>query len=355
MFNNSNYGALGYMSKTYNYDAAQRQPDHYMTIEESIGANYMNGVFRITAVNMKLAKNNEPFVILRLSDKTGDIDGILWPERKAHNWQPPYANSLNQAFVVSGKVEFFKPRSGFSHFYLPSNPLTKGTVIIDDIRHASENELQKTKPLATLPRVWCPNRTIFERLIETVAGIQHLQLQRFVCRVLEQPLIAKKFLTAPASTKYHHSHPGGLLEHSVEVACIVNNIELYRSPTERELATVGALLHDIGKTRSYNDNGTMSLNGRLTDHSAQTLEICAESLAILEQNEYRCAEALRHIWTCASPGARHGQPAKLAIAHAVQAADRLSAEFGNESIAFSNNTTNQKSARLGQLEYLRVV
>src|SRR5690606_37084166 len=84
MLNNSNHSAFGYMSKAYNYDAAQSQPDHYMTIEESIGANYMNGVFRITAVNMKLAKNNEPFVILRLSDKTGDIDGILWPERKAH-------------------------------------------------------------------------------------------------------------------------------------------------------------------------------------------------------------------------------------------------------------------------------
>lgn len=326
------------------------------TIKDACHVEYITGVYRLTAINIKIARNNEPFVLLRLSDNTGDIDAILWPERKAHDWQPPYANSLNECFYVTGKVEYFKPRKGFANLYLPSNPLVRGTIVIDDIRRATQDDIKNTKALATLPRLWCPNKAIFEKLIETAENIENTPLQRFVCRVLEQPLVAKKFLTAPASTKYHHSYPGGLLEHSIEVACIVNNIELYRSATEKELATVAALFHDLGKIRSYDDNGYMSLNGRLTDHSAQTLEICAESLAVLEQEEYRYAEALRHIWTCATPGARYGQPAKFAIAHAVQAADRLSAEFGNENVAFSNaNSCTQKSARIGQLEYLRVV
>lgn len=63
------------------------------------------------------------------------------------------------------------------------------------------------------------------------------------------------FFTAPASTRYHGSHPGGLLEHSVNVyhrlkylveTCWPNN-----SPPSDETIALVALCHDLCKVNFY--------------------------------------------------------------------------------------------------------
>mgnify|MGYP003571243026 CR=1 FL=1 len=65
------------------------------------------------------------------------------------------------------------------------------------------------------------------------------------------------FYTAPASTRYHSCHEGGLLEHSLNVAdCLLKKLD---NPTWKEiLGEVGresiilcALLHDVCKTFFY--------------------------------------------------------------------------------------------------------
>jgi 3'-5' exoribonuclease len=318
------------------------------TIAQSINDGYLSGLYRITGVIVKIAKNGEPYVSIRLSDSTGDVHAVLWPERKSLNWNPPYRDSMNSCVYASGAVNYFSTSTN-------TNPANKKPIIVvNEIRLATEKELDEAPALTTLPRLYCPNKDVFNKLINTARSLENPPLKRFVCRVLNQGQVFQTFLQAPASTKYHHSYPGGLVEHSVEVACIINNIELYRSPTEKELAIVGGLLHDVGKVRSYNSFGNMSLNGKLTDHNAQTLEICADALKELDSDNYKLAEALRHIWTCSSPGSRYGRPSKFAIAHVVSTADRISAEFGNENAAFASAPTNQNLAKLGQLEYCRL-
>ena len=65
------------------------------------------------------------------------------------------------------------------------------------------------------------------------------------------------FYTAPASTRYHSCHEGGLLEHRLNVAdCLLNKLE---NPTwknilgevGRESIILCALLHDVCKTYFY--------------------------------------------------------------------------------------------------------
>ena len=66
------------------------------------------------------------------------------------------------------------------------------------------------------------------------------------------------FYTAPASTRYHSCHEGGLLEHSLNVAnCLLDKVE--NNPTwsdalsniGRESLIISALLHDICKCYYY--------------------------------------------------------------------------------------------------------
>lgn len=66
------------------------------------------------------------------------------------------------------------------------------------------------------------------------------------------------FFTAPASTRYHGSHPGGLCEHSINVyECLCDYLkrprvrELYGMNYSEETIAIVSLLHDICKTNFY--------------------------------------------------------------------------------------------------------
>ena len=66
------------------------------------------------------------------------------------------------------------------------------------------------------------------------------------------------FFTAPSSTRFHGSHEGGLVEHSVNVyRCLSDYLtrprtkELYRMDYTEETVALVALLHDICKLNFY--------------------------------------------------------------------------------------------------------
>lgn len=69
---------------------------------------------------------------------------------------------------------------------------------------------------------------------------------------------ASDFFTAPSSTRFHGSHPGGLVEHSVNVyECLKDYLsrsrtkELYGMDYSEETVALVALLHDICKLNLY--------------------------------------------------------------------------------------------------------
>ena len=69
---------------------------------------------------------------------------------------------------------------------------------------------------------------------------------------------ASDFFTAPASTRFHNSHDGGLLEHSLNVyACLTDYLarkrvrDTYRLNCTEETAAIVSLLHDVCKINCY--------------------------------------------------------------------------------------------------------
>jgi 3'-5' exoribonuclease len=101
----------------------------------------------------------------------------------------------------------------------------------------------------------------------------------------------------------------------------------WQDVNSRDLAITAALLHDIGKIKTLSAQMKRTSVGRWVDHDALTLELCSAALLTLEKIDEKSAILLRHVWTCASPGARYGYKSATPIANAVQNADRLSAEM----------------------------
>ena len=89
------------------------------------------------------------------------------------------------------------------------------------------------------------------------------------------------FFTAPASSRYHSAHEGGLLEHSLNVyECLVDYMErkrvkdMYGLAYPAESIAIAALLHDLCKTNFYKTSfrNVKDENGRWQSVPYYTIE-----------------------------------------------------------------------------------
>jgi hypothetical protein len=95
---------------------------------------------------------------------------------------------------------------------------------------------------------------------EEFINIYNNNIKREGADKLLEYLLSKQsdFFTAPASTKYHGSHEGGLLEHSINVYhCLADYLnrqrakKVYGMNYSDETIAIVALLHDICKINFY--------------------------------------------------------------------------------------------------------
>ncbi|MFI8749958.1 TraI domain-containing protein [Vreelandella lionensis] len=274
------------------------------------------GTYRLTGRVVEFDNAKTPFLKLRLSDYEGDriamlnLNKTLVPERIGH-----------LDFVTASGVKCLSEQ-----------------FLLDEFRKATREEVRSLDTLQSLPRVYSPAPEVFDQLVKTVQSLQSEHLRGFLTRVLERKERIEVFLNAPASVTYHHAYPGGLLEHSLNVANnAVAMLRLNEPAMPRlmqETCFVAGLLHDIGKTYTYDSKGKPNAAWKLCSHDAFTLEACAYGLAYLDQHEPDIAMTLRHIWTCASPGARYGQPAAMTLARYIRDADGQNAMADNQQRAF---------------------
>ena len=195
--------------------------------------------------------------------------------------------------------------------------------------------LQSPASLAHLPHRRIADARQVNAVEAWLEGCPYQMLQDFVRRVLGRADIGTAFFSLPASRNHHHCQPGGLAEHSLDVA-----ERTYRSTAgfeehERWLAAVCGLLHDIGKVRTYTSVGDLTSLGRLISHEILTFEVLADALSILQRQWSDGAIAVRYIleWTI-SP--RSKRPL-LPVAMAVKSADCMSAAMSSRSLAFEGH------------------
>jgi len=180
--------------------------------------------------------------------------------------------------------------------------------------------------VATLPEGLCAIPGAVDGLYAVLNAVKTPALQRFVGIVLSDAELCRQFLRVPASLHDHHSYRSGLVAHSVQGATFIESAHLI-SEIERELAIVGFLFHDIGKIRTLDSTSLARDTWRLIEHEDLTLEILAPALRQLDRDWPDGALALRHAWTCASPGASYGKKSASPIARLIRAADGMSQEI----------------------------
>ena len=171
-------------------------------VEQIKDRDEINSVFLLRSLNLAVAKNGKPYLILKLIDRTGEIEGRVWDN----------ADALAKIF---NKDDFISLRGRASLY------MGKMQVIVKEMSCQDETtvDLSDFLPVSAVGRA-----ELEARLRQKIGQISTGHFRRLMESFLARPGFVDDFCTAPAAKSMHHAYLGGLLEHSLAVADMAENI-----------------------------------------------------------------------------------------------------------------------------------
>lgn len=270
-----------------------------LQVVENIGTGQVEGVYRLRRPVRRQTRTGMPFIKMILEDQNCAFPAYLW-----HPGGLQIPGDLT-CVQVQGKMRW------------------RSDGAVADLEQVTVADKQPDEVLRLIPQSLCPLPWLIPSLQTLVESINTFWLQQFVIDVFWDDSIAFPFVACPASLKYHHNYPGGLLRHSLECAQMVSRYQEF-SQEEKELAMVAALLHDIGKILTLTPAMRRTSLGATVDHDKLTLEVLSSYLRPYDKNWPKETALLRYLMTWRPANRDPGIP-RTPLANAVLAADRVSA------------------------------
>lgn len=214
--------------------------------------------FLVSDKFIKRASSGYNYIKLTLTDKTGQIKGLIFSEEIDVIYGSVHAGEVCE---INGKVNEFPQGSG------------RFNIIVKDIRELPKEEYDMEEFVRTSK---LDKDALIHEIHDTINEMENLHLKALLESFFLDDDWTEKFYSAPAARTHHHNYIGGLLDHSVEVLRICKNLCKLFPELDSEILYTGALLHDIGKLRTY-DYSPMSIKfskeGRLLDHLFMSCEM----------------------------------------------------------------------------------
>jgi len=136
-------------------------------------------------------------------------------------------------------------------------------IAVDDISVA-----EKWNPCDLMAEGSRPTEELVAEFKQLVKSVNDAGLRSLLRAVFADKEFFKTFCECPGSQSYHHAHIGGLLEHTVSVACHSLAVSSRYAGINVGLLVAAALLHDVGKVDelSWGPGVSYSDEGRFIGH-----------------------------------------------------------------------------------------
>ncbi len=238
--------------------------------------------FLVKQKTKRSTRTGDPYLEILLADRTGTLPARAWSEATER-----YASEFEEGeFVfVQGRAETYR------------NSLQ---LIVESIRRLEAYERDSGKLPGFDPALLVPASShdideMWKAVQGLVASIEPEPLRRLTGSILEENEGA--FKEYPAAIEYHHAYVGGLLEHTLEVARGVKRFAEDFPEIDLGLAVAGAILHDIGKIREF-DNPIAphhTFSGQLIGHLLLGRDMVREAARKVDWPDEKLPELLEHI------------------------------------------------------------
>lgn len=198
-------------------------------------ARDIESYFAVSEKSLKLATSGDKYIAFKLSDRTGAITVTCGFGDRVDEIND--AISVGQIVKVKGIVQEYKGK-----YNIFINVSEGG-----NIEPCPETEYE----LSDFIRVSEKDRdTLMKEILETISNLQN-PYQKILNAFFEDSSFKKEFYECPSAQTVHHSYIGGLLEHTADVLTICKSVCKVYPELDRDLLLAGAILHDIGKLKSY--------------------------------------------------------------------------------------------------------
>ncbi len=181
----------------------------------------------VDQVHFKQTKDQKPFLLLVLRDRSGKINAVKWQVNKE------LYHSLQVGTVVhaQGRVQEHQG---------------KLQIVLDTITPVEDNRIDWR---SFLPGSTIDQAALWKELQQAVAAIESPHLQKLMNAVFDDPDLSERLKIWPAGKSLHHACVGGLLEHIVSILKYAQSLVRQWPGLSLDLLTAGAVLHDLGKLR----------------------------------------------------------------------------------------------------------
>ncbi|MBU1163075.1 MAG: HD domain-containing protein [Proteobacteria bacterium] len=235
----------------------------------------VDDIFVLAEKNLAQKKDGNNFLNISLSDKTGDIKGVVW-------------DNVDQISEKISAGDFARVRGNVTEY--------RGSLqlVIKNIEACSADSID---PADFLPESRLNRDDMFERLLKLTATIETLYLKNLLEAFWNDDEFVSKFKRAPAAKKMHHAYIGGLIEHTLSMTLLADKIATHYKGIDRDLLIASAILHDIGKIREFDYKVKIDYSdeGRLLNHIVIGVQMIEEKLKNIKNFPDEQALLIKHM------------------------------------------------------------
>ena len=220
-------------------------------------------------------KDGDPYLTLGLMDRSGSMKAVVWDNVQA----------ISKAFVAGDYVR------------VKGNAVEYRDTLQLVVRHLEGLDPDGVDARNFLPATDRDVDQMLDQLIQISQTVENKHLARLLSAFFEDQALVDRFKTAPAAKRMHHAYLGGLLEHTLSIARLIQAIAGHYKGVDKDLLLTGGIFHDIGKVYefSYETHIDYSDAGRLLNHIVIGVQMLEAKIATINDFPEDLALVLKHM------------------------------------------------------------
>lgn len=236
----------------------------------------VEGRFMVREMGRAETRTGKPYLNLTLMDAGGEISGRVWENADQLMEQCP----AGAIVAITGLAQSYK------------NILQ---LRIDSIERLSAEEADLSLFVPSTPG---NIRLMAQELLRLAAGVENPFLKELLTNIFGDRRLMADLKKAPAAKSMHHACLGGLLEHTLAVARLADQVCGLYPGLDRSLLLSGALLHDLGKLKEFDFSSfpfEYTDQGRLVGHMVLAIEMIQDKITRIPAFPQELAAQLKHL------------------------------------------------------------